>query len=68
MTKYFVYSPDNFTIDPNYGYYTSKKKAMDAFEQWKQRYERQGYYSSNDYGRIPLDSLQSYCRVEIKKP
>jgi hypothetical protein len=68
MTKYIVYSPDNFTIDPNFSHYTSKKNAINAFEKWKERYTQQGYYSSAEYGRIPLDSLQSYCRVEIKKP
>jgi hypothetical protein len=61
--KYQVLSPDGFTIDFNKPYYTSKKKAFEAFDKWKKRYEIQGYYSSNEYGRIPLNELEDYIKV-----
>jgi hypothetical protein len=58
--KIEVLSPDGFTIEFDKPYYTSKKKAFEAFDKWKKRYEVQGYYSSNN-GRISLDELENYC-------
>lgn len=55
-----VLSPDGITIDFHKFSYPSMKSAEEAFEQWKKRYERQGYYSSN-FRRIPLEELKSYC-------
>lgn len=60
MTKIEVLSPDGFTIEFDRPYYTTKEKAMTAFNEWKERYRRQGYYSSNN-GKIPLDELEKYC-------
>jgi hypothetical protein len=60
--KYRVFSPDGFTIEFDVVYYKSKKKSMEAFNQWKKRYETQGYYSSAKYGRIPLEDLEDYCQ------
>ena len=60
MTRYEVLSPDGFTIEFDRPYYTSKEKAFEAFDKWKERYRRQGYYSSNN-GRIPLEELENYC-------
>jgi len=60
--KYEVLSPDGFTIEFDKPYYTSKKKAYEAFDKWKKRYEAQGYYSSNN-GRIPLDELEEYMTI-----
>jgi hypothetical protein len=60
--KYQILSPDGFTIEREPYFYTSKKKAMEAFDKWKKNYERQGYYSSSKYGRIPLSELQDYCQ------
>jgi hypothetical protein len=40
------------------------KKAKEAFEKWKQRYTKQGYYSSNR-GRIPLNDLEQYCDFKV---
>ena len=60
MIKYQVLSPDGFTIEFDKPYYPSKKKAFEAFDKWKKRYEVQGYYSSNN-GRISLDELENYC-------
>jgi len=67
MTKYEVLSPDGFTIEFDRPYYLSKKKAFEAFDKWKKRYEQQGYYSSNNYGRIPLDQLENYCTFKTIK-
>jgi hypothetical protein len=60
--KYNVLSPDGFTISFNETY-PSRKKAFESFETWKKRYEEQGYYSSRDYGRIPLVDLVDYCQI-----
>ena len=59
MIKYQVLSPDGFTIEFDKPYYPSKKKAFEAIDKWKERYRRQGYYSSNN-GRIPLEELEDY--------
>lgn len=62
FTKYEVISPDGFPIDFEIRYYDSFKEAEEAFEKWKERYSRQGYYSSNG-GRIPLEDLKSHCKI-----
>ena len=62
MTKYQVLSPDGFTIEFDKPHYSSKKKATEAFNKWKKRYELQGYYSSNN-GRITLDELENYITI-----
>lgn len=64
MTRYEVLSPDGFTIEFDKPYYTSKEKALTSFNEWKERYKRQGYYSSN-YGRIPLEELEDHCTIRI---
>jgi hypothetical protein len=60
--KYDVISPDGFSIHFS-DTYPSKKKAMEAFEKWKERYNTQGYYSSMNYGRIPIPELKNYIKV-----
>ena len=60
--KYQILSPDGFTIEREPHFYTSKKKALDAFNKWKNNYQQQGYYSSLKYGRIHLLDLQDYCQ------
>ena len=62
MTSYEVLSPDGFTIEFDRPYYTSKEKAFEAFDKWKERFRRQGYYSSNN-GRIPLEDLEDYMYI-----
>lgn len=62
MKNYEVLSPDGFTIEFDRPYYTSKEKAFEAFEKWKVRYEKQGYYSSNN-GRILLKDLEDYMYI-----
>ena len=63
MAKFQVLSPDGITIEFDKPYYPSQKKAFEAFDKWKKRYELQGYYSSNEYGRIPLEDLEDYISV-----
>jgi len=60
--KIEVLSPDGFTIEFGKPYYPSKKKALEAFDKWKKRYELQGYYSSNN-GRIPLEELENHISI-----
>jgi hypothetical protein len=60
--KIEVLSPDGFTIEFGKPYYPSKKKAFEAFDKWKKRYELQGYYSSNN-GRIPLNELEEHMSI-----
>lgn len=62
-TKYDVLSPDGFSIHHS-DTYPSKKKAREAFEQWKKQFERQGYYSSVQYGRITLIDLADYMQLK----
>lgn len=65
--KLDILSPDGFSIHPT-DTYPSKKKALEAFEVWKKRFEIQGYYSSVRFGRISLDELHEYCRfVKLSK-
>lgn len=59
--KYQVLSPDGITIEFDKWTYPSKKQMMESFDKWKQGFTFQGYYSSNNYGRIPLDQLETYC-------
>lgn len=50
--RYDLLSPDGFAIDREETYETPEK-AREAFNKWIERYEGQGYYSTNK-GRIPL--------------
>jgi hypothetical protein len=61
--KFDVISPDGFSIDRE-ATYTSRKKALKAFEAWKERYKAQGYYSSANHGRIALEDLHEYCNIK----
>lgn len=60
--KYQILSPDGFTIERDVIGYPSRKKGMEAFNQWKERYKQQGYYSSTNYGRIDLLDLEDFCQ------
>lgn len=57
-----VLSPDGFPIHFA-DTYKSFEEAKKAIQEWKKNYERQGYYSSTQYGRIPLDELENYCDI-----
>lgn len=62
MAKYQVLSPDGFRIEYTPTTYRSFKKAIEAFKKWKNNYKLQGYYSSVQFGRIPLVDLEDYCQ------
>ena len=64
--QYVIISPDGFTIHPT-DTYTTKKQMRTAFAQWKNRFKKQGYYSSNN-GRIELIDLADNCTWEEAKP
>ena len=67
MAQFDVFSPDGFAIDRE-EVYPTREVAVEKFNEWKKRYEQQGYYSSAKYGRIPLDELEDYCTiVEVTK-
>jgi hypothetical protein len=63
MAQYDVISPDGFSIHPT-DVYENKEKAIEAFNNWKKRFEHQGYYSSNNR-RIPLNELEEHCTFKI---
>jgi hypothetical protein len=60
--KFDVLSPDGFSIHPTDTYKTIDK-AKEALKEWAERYNSQGYYSSNRRGRIALSDLPSHCRI-----
>lgn len=62
MAQFDVYSPDGFAIDREETY-PSREVAEQKLKEWIKRYEKQGYYSSVKYGRIPLDELDDYCTI-----
>ena len=62
INMFDVISPDGFSIHFS-DTYPDKKSAKKALKEWKKNYERQGYYSSVQYGRIPLDELENYCKI-----
>lgn len=53
--KYYVISPDGFPISREP--FKSKRAAMKAVPEWCKQYERQGYYSTSNRDRIPLEEL-----------
>lgn len=59
--RYNVLSPDGISIEFDKTY-CSPEEAKQAFDLWAKRYEKQGYYSSNE-GRIPLADLEYYCTL-----
>jgi len=63
-TLYQVISPDGFAFHPT-DVFTSEAKAWKKFrDDYKKRYEKQGYYSSTQFGRIDLRDLIEYCSVK----
>jgi hypothetical protein len=67
MAQFDVFSPDGFAIHREETY-PSVEVAREKYNEWKKQYERQGYYSSVKYGRIPLNELDDYCTiVEVTK-
>ena len=63
--RYDIYSPDGIPIHPEKTY--TKDEVMPAFEEWKKRFEFQGFYSSVRFGRIPLEDLEDFCELKEVK-
>jgi len=58
-----VFSPDGFTIRlDDQALFKNIDEAWAYFRKWKNRYKKQGYYSSS-YGRIELKYLAEECTV-----
>lgn len=55
---YNILSPDDITI--NYDNFPTKETAYAFFLKWKERFQKQGYYSSN-WEQIPLNKLAENC-------
>ena len=62
--KLSIISPDGFTISFDETY-ESRIQAFRAFIIWRNRYSGQGYYSSVKFGRIPLNKLKHYCKLQV---
>jgi hypothetical protein len=60
--QYRILSPDGFTIEREVDTYGTREESLVAFYNWIKRYESQGYYSSVQHGRIPLEELINYCK------
>jgi hypothetical protein len=64
--KYDVISPDGFSIRIGVPPFSSIKERDKYFKMWKERFAKQGYYSSVKYGRIHLADLADYCEwIEV---
>ena len=59
--RYDILSPEGFSIHAQ-DTYSSIAQAWAAFEEWKKRFESQGYYSSNT-GVIALYELKDHCKL-----
>lgn len=62
MVQFDVFSPDGFAIDRTETY-PSREVAEQKLDEWVKRYETQGYYSTSNRQRIPLDELKDYCEI-----
>jgi hypothetical protein len=60
--RYDINSPDGFSMT-GIETYRSPEDAWRAFDQWLKRFEQQGYYSSTNHGKIPLDQVKQYCSL-----
>lgn len=64
--RYDILSPDGFSIRIGVEPFKTREEGIKYFEQWKKRFEKQGYYSSNN-GRIGLEDLGDYCEfIEVE--
>jgi hypothetical protein len=64
--QFYVVSPDGFSIEREKTHDTPKL-AWASFKNWKDRFSRQGYYSTVRNGQrmqIPLGELKAYCIVK----
>lgn len=65
--KYDVITPDGFSISRDQ-IWDTPEEAIEAAKKWVKGYERQGYYSSNKFGRIDLEDLLDYCDLREVEP
>lgn len=64
--QFYVVSPDGFSIERKKTHDTPKL-AWASFKNWKDRFSRQGYYSTVRNGQrmqIPLGELKAYCTLK----
>jgi hypothetical protein len=61
-TKYDVLSPDGFSISFD-EVWDTPDDASKALDKWVDRYKQQGYYSTSNRERIPLDELTTWCTI-----
>lgn len=61
IVEYNYLSPDGITISMDN--FSNRVEAQTFFIEWQKRFEKQGYYSSSHYGRIPLDILSDFCQL-----
>ena len=61
MTKWNLLSPDRIPV--RIENFKTKKEMLSFFTEWKKRFKNQGYYSSNNYGRINLKELNNFCEI-----
>ena len=64
MHKYFILSPDGFPIHPE-DTYSTVDQVKEAYNDFVQRYQLQGYYSTSNRERLPLDNLDKYMKVKV---
>ena len=62
VTKYDVLSPDKFSISFD-EVWDTPEEAKEALKKWIGRYKQQGYYSTSNRERIPLDELETWCDI-----
>jgi hypothetical protein len=62
VTKYDVLSPDGFSISFD-EMWDTPDEASKALDKWVERYRGQGYYSTTNRERIPLDELTTWCTI-----
>lgn len=63
-TLYQVISPDGFAFHPTDVFHSEAMAWKKFRDDYKKRYEKQGYYSSTQFGRIDLRDLIDYCSVK----
>jgi len=60
--QYDLLSPDGITIRGiEKDYFNHIDEIEPYFNEWLKQYERQGYYASNNYGRLPLVDVARLC-------
>lgn len=62
MKRFDIISPDGFPIDREATY--TEEEIPKAIKEFTERYKSQGYYSSTNYGIIPLEDLKAYCTIK----